>query len=232
MKFKAVVVAFFALALTGSAMADVIEFSTSDGHTSGTIQWLGGIAPLIGSGIKIAEVAGAGTPSNSGVQLPVTSGLLGFTTGAFDHYDTGAQTFYWKTGGGLTITGSGPGCLTLSGCGTGTPNTTSGSPLLSGSLISARLLGGQLKLFVPNGTDTKDPTLLNFYGEAPGMIWVFSGGISTTPLPTTINLTTGFTVQSAGGTHILNTVPDGGMTLMLLGSALVGLETLRRRSRV
>jgi hypothetical protein len=31
---------------------------------------------------------------------------------------------------------------------------------------------------------------------------------------------------------IAGTVPDGGMTLMLLGGALVGLETLRRRFRV
>jgi hypothetical protein len=33
-------------------------------------------------------------------------------------------------------------------------------------------------------------------------------------------------------TNIRTSVPDGGMTLMLLGGALVGLETLRRRYRV
>jgi hypothetical protein len=32
--------------------------------------------------------------------------------------------------------------------------------------------------------------------------------------------------------HTRNGIPDGGVTLMLLGSALVGLETLRRKFSV
>jgi hypothetical protein len=40
-------------------------------------------------------------------------------------------------------------------------------------------------------------------------------------------LTSDFTVSGIGGV----TVPDGGVTLMLLGGALVGLETLRRKFR-
>ena len=38
-------------------------------------------------------------------------------------------------------------------------------------------------------------------------------------------------IASGDGVFTLSNVPDGGMTLMLLGGVLVGLETLRRRFR-
>jgi hypothetical protein len=230
-KFKTVVVAFFALALAGSAMADVIDFSTGSGTPSGTLSWTGGTAALIGSNIVIEHVGGSGTPSNSGVQAPIIGGILSFTTGTFNHYDSLSDTYFWNTGGSIQITGSGPGCLTLSGCGSGTPNTSSGSPLLAGNLISAELVAGQIKIVLTSGTDTKDPLLLNFYGEPSGKIWDFSGSVHTTAVGA-FNPTTGFSVQSAGSTDVLNSVPDGGLTLMLLGGAMAGLEGLRRRFRV
>jgi hypothetical protein len=65
--------------------------------------------------------------------------------------------------------------------------------------------------------------------KAGGYVWDVSG-LTTVDIPQNLPL-----ANKYGLSHYTlfnpSTVPDGGVTLMLLGGALVGLETLRRRFR-
>ena len=93
---------------------------------------------------------------------------------------------------------------------------------------------------IGTGIDVQGWTyLLGKYGNT-GFVW-YVGGLSTVDLPSTISssITTpkknGKGTQNIGGglSHFTlynySAVPDGGTTLILLGGALVGIETLRRR---
>ena len=231
MKVKAVVVALFLLAFAGSAMADYIniDFSTNGATDTGTISG-NATSMTTTQSIAIGGVSGLPSPVNSGTIYPVTSGALTFTTGAYAGQTTmsGVTTYYWgpSSPGAIVLTGTGPGCATLGGCPPGT--TTSGSPLLTGAITSATYSDHIITLV---GTDTKDTLLTNFFGAPPDQTWDFQITIHMKDAAAAVFSN----VKSIGSTDISNqftTVPDGGMTLMLLGSVLAGLETLRRRLKV
>lgn len=74
-------------------------------------------------------------------------------------------------------------------------------------------------LFKMTGPDSYGGTTIPLTSEP---LWMNQGGNAGLGL-------SGFTGYKSDDFQI---VPDGGMTLMLLGGALVGLEMLRRRSRV
>jgi len=73
--------------------------------------------------------------------------------------------------------------------------------------------------------------LLGKYGNNGSLVWDVRG------ISEVVTVQSSFGTKGGGLSHISaynpgTTVPDGGMTLMLLGGALVGLESLRRRFRV
>ena len=96
--------------------------------------------------------------------------------------------------------------------------------LLDGNMIWAANNG------VPNG-----PCQLGIVGCIPQ----YGGAVSLNGLGAGPHILTVTAYQVAGDGfgalwqgNVSSTVPDGGVTLMLLGGALVGLETLRRKFRV
>lgn len=119
------------------------------------------------------------------------------------------------------------------------------STLVATSLPLA-VVPGAAKVNIPDGSPYTG-TAINVTGftylvgkydgqNAGGYVWLVSG-LTEVTIPTKLgNLT-----STKGSTHALShyslfnpttSVPDGGMTLMLLGGALVGLEGLRRRFRI
>lgn len=232
MKTRLITMALLALtALVGTMVGapTIIDFASGAGTDSGTLSYAGGAAPLVGNNILIGDVTGISTPSNNGVTDTVTTGLLSFTTGDFSMLAGGIYSF--GSGGSITITGMGPGCTTVGGCGGNTPNTTSGPNLLTGASVSGTFnSNGTLNLSIINGSDTKDPLLVQFFGlpaSIPG--WDFSGTIHATGF--TLSPTGGFTANSSHSTDIQNTPVPEPASIILLGSVLVGITSLVHRRR-
>ncbi len=215
MSMRTMVVALIlAVAFSGAALANpIIDFGTGSLGAGGTISWAGGTAPLVGSGILIGVVAGVNTPSNAGGHT-VTSGTLNFSTGSFASFSGGTYTF--NGGGTFTITGGVPDAL-----------IANGTTLMSGSFTSATMSSGTVNLFLGNGTDTKDPTLVAFFGLTPGIPFMFSGfSITTGSVPS--GSASAFST-TAFSTDISNTaLPEPG-TITLLGTGLLALAGLVRR---
>lgn len=87
----------------------------------------------------------------------ITAGLLSFTTGNFVSYNSLTQTYTFDSGGSMTITGAGPGCLTIGGCSGNAPNTTSGPTLISGVTVSAQYIAGLVNLHDWERHDGSEP---------------------------------------------------------------------------
>jgi hypothetical protein len=222
----------FALAISPVYAAPVtIDLSSVGGTDLGTLTYTGGATPLVGANILINNVSGVNTPSNAGVADAITSGILSFTTGNFVSFSGGTYTF--GAGGSITITGTGPGCTTVGGCGGNTPNTTSGPTLLSGTPLTATYTGGTLNLYITSGTDTKDPKLVQFFGFNPAQIpggWAFSGTVHAA-------LTSGgtggaFTAASLDSTDISNTPLPEPASILLIGAGLLGFGLVLRKKQI
>jgi hypothetical protein len=228
MNIKATLPVLIALALAGTVRAApaIIDFSTGAAVDNGTVSYAGGAAPLVGTNIGIGLVRGISTPSNDGTTDAV-SALLDFTTGAFTGYNAATDTYSFGAGGSLTITGTGPGCLTVGGCDGNTPNTTSGPALLTGSVISATYTGGLFDIVLAAGTDTKDVLLTNFFGLPASFTYQFSGSVHAA-------ITSGgggdaFSAASTASTDIRNQAVPEPAGVVLLGTLLLGVAGLVRR---
>ena len=162
----------------------------------------------------------------------VTGGTLQFTTGAFAGYSAGVYSF--GSGGGLTITGSTAGCLTVGGCGGNTPNTVSGSPLVSAPIVSATFDStGFVQLAIATGSDTKDSVMLAFYGLPAASQFSFNGTIhaALTGNASGGAFVPGGSFQAVGtlSTNIANALVPEPAAALLLGTVLVGVTGLLRR---
>src|SRR5207247_8694563 len=112
-------VAMLGLALSPiPALADsVLDFKVPALQpTTAHIDYAGGSAPLVGTGIVVDSVVGLDTPLNAGVALTCIACTLDFTTGA------NTRGWTWGGGGTITITGAADGA--------------SGTTLMTGSFDS------------------------------------------------------------------------------------------------
>jgi hypothetical protein len=202
-------------ALPASA-APIIDFI---GLNGGTVSYAGGLNPLVGTGIDIDIVFGVDTPAGTDPNgYAVTNGRLDFTTGDVTGYDAGSGTYTFSGNGTFTITG-----------GVAAAGIASGTQLLWGSFIGAEVSAQSgVRLFIGNGTDSKDPQLVAFFGLAPDSKFAFSG---TTKLNNfTVNADGSFS-GDAFSTDVSNTVVPEPGSMMLFGSGLVGLSALMKRRK-
>jgi hypothetical protein len=219
---KMVIVAM-ALVLCGafamSAQAFDIDFTVSQFQTGASISFAGGATPLVGTNLVITEVGGIGTPLNSGPGgvLPITNGLLNFTSGNFVAVDPSHWDF--EGGGPITITGS-----------------ILGSPvelLMEGTLSGARVFAPDSNNFSVvrlTFTDTKDFQyfdLLDYFGISGISTLVGSANLGFFQASPAAVPPDAFASNQVGSGDVHNLpVPPA---VWLFGSGLLGLVGLRRK---
>jgi len=141
---------------TGTARAAAVLDFQLGGTGGGTISYAGGAAPLVGANIPVGIVSATGTPLNDGVSLNITGlcggrACLNFTTGNL--VSTAGSQLTFGSGTAFTITGAIPAQGTFAGL----ASTT----LLSAVSFDAFVFDtGRLSFTIPNGTDTKNATLV------------------------------------------------------------------------
>ena len=169
----------------------------------------GGVNPLVGAGISVDSVVGLGTSLNPDVTLDISNGVLNFTTGDL----TGFTASTWNFGGGATTT------ITLVG---GIPDLSIYGTLLTGYFDTATVsLFGTFKIAGSGFFDTKEPTLLAYYG-LPNTDYIGNFNISFDAKGDPPGAFTSSEVFSGDITNVNEPVPEPG-TLLLLGAGLVGL---------
>lgn len=200
------------LLLTLPAFGDVyvIDFLSPLGAVAGSITG----TPITGTDISIAYMRFTvnGFPPSL---YAVTGACGGGLYGCLDFDTTVGST-------SLTVVGKVPSLFGL-----GTYTALSGTTLLSGTITSAGVTAGALStdpnIFNAVGPDTKLPDLLSALGVPAEASFAYAS--------TDIYYSPSGSVNSASVSNTAS-VPDGGLTGMLLGGVLIGIEALRRRVRV
>jgi hypothetical protein len=161
----ALVVAFGLLESRAEAIAVLTFDQTVDG---GTIEYSGGGDFVTGTNVAFDLLVATATPLNAGT-YGCSGCLLNFTTGANTSNTVlvaGTRNYTWAGGGSFVLTGTvfNPADLSVIASGT----------LLTGSFNSAQGLSVVLGTanddiinFIGQGTDTKHPDLLAFFGIDP-----------------------------------------------------------------
>jgi hypothetical protein len=210
---------------TGTAQAAAVLDFQLGGSGGGSISYAGGAAPLIGQNIPIGLVSATGTPLHDGASLNITGscggrGCLSFQTGNVTSNVGGVLTF--APGTAFTITGAIPAQGTFGGL--------ANSVLLNASSVQATVtasVGGFFSFTIPNGSDTKNATLVSYFFSTPPLAWAFAGSISG-PV---ISNTNAFSITNETSVDIGNAAVPEPMSVLLLGTTMLGIVMVIRRRK-
>lgn len=205
-KYAGALVICLLMASTARAVS-ILDFDSPGG---GTISYVGGANPLVGTGISVDLVSELpGGP----FLVPCTGCLLNFTTGNLVAGNASQYTF--DSGGSITITGLVAG---MSG----------GSvTLLSGSFNGLTIMNAFGIVGDSLFSDVKAPALLALFG-LPNV--PYSGNINMLFTATLTDPPSAFSTVPDGGDVVNTPTPEPG-TLLLLSSGLGGFGYLVRRRR-
>ncbi len=227
--FAGVTACLFLVLLAGPASAanPIIDFAGST--SGGAISYAGGPTdPLIGSAIVVDTVLGVNTPQHASVH-EVREGRLNFTSGPFVSFANGVYTFGAGGAASFTITGAVPdGEIT---------NRTLLTGRLSG--VTFDTSSNTVFLFTGDGTDTKDASLVAFFGLT-GTTFAFGPAVvkvnpTSQPCPGPCAVSgVAFSVDVPNvvspATTAVPTLSEWGVAIMMALLAAVGLWAMRRRS--
>lgn len=158
--------AIFTLSLgVQSAHAGAVLNFTQGPNPGGSIDYYGGVTPMIGTNIPIYSVTGIDT-ANAGDHA-ILNGVLNFITGNFAGTFGGSD--FFAGGGSFEIRGNVPDAgISASG----------GAVLLSGSFdpsFGVSILNlGTFNQVSGGGPDTKNPSLVSYFGLPASSTWLFS----------------------------------------------------------
>ena len=186
-------------------------------NDGGTISYDGSGGSLLGVDIAFDIVKGTGTPSNSGTTLVIIDGYLNFQTGSNISVGSGIWTF--DSGGSFILTGT----VMLGG------DTIASDTLLEGSWTgNPVVIGSSSSLIVGGfGIDEKNPDLLEFYGIAADLTFMFANTEIAANV-TSFNSSTGAFDANVTEADVTNSVPDAAI-MFLLGPSLLCLGVLGRK---
>jgi hypothetical protein len=196
------------------AQAILIDFGVI-APTAGSISYDGVGGPLVGVNIEIDNVVATGFP----IPLVITDGVLNFTTGNL----TGTTASQWNFGGGLAssivIHGNIPEIGLFD------------ADLMWGHFGSANVfaIGNTYKIAGSSFFDWKNEVLLDYYGYSGYPNWKGNFNISfdADGLPPA-----GFSSSSLYSGDVTNNPVPEPVTMLLVGSGLLGLGLIRRRTQV
>ena len=175
----------------------------------------------MGKNIVFVDIEGIGTPKNAGVVLPCVACTLSFTTGANQQF--GPPQWEWAGGGTFVLTGTVPqiGINAPVALLAGIHVEVGATPGLAGSPPSG--------LFLSLGTDVKDQTLLDFFGETNP--FNFANTEIALGTLTVTNPATGAFVAVPNQADINNqsSVVPAPAALLLIGLGLLAFPLLGRR---
>jgi hypothetical protein len=210
--------------------ATILDFKSGN-SSGGIVSYVGSSAPLVGSAIGIGSFSATGTTPSGNYFVRNSNntgyGQLDFTTGSFVSFSGGIYTF--SNGGTLTIQGS----IWTIGSGGGWDTQV----VAYATLLTANFVGGiyntntnTIDLETLQGTDTKDPTLLRYFGLPTNTPFAFTASIDTNKISPGGGA---FSTGAAQSTDVANgpIIPEPA-TLSLLGAGLLALCALGRRRSI
>ncbi|MCX5806527.1 MAG: hypothetical protein NT010_10750 [Proteobacteria bacterium] len=203
--------------LIASAEYTSLDFDVIDG---GTISYLNLDGPyylkLNGTGLRVDRITASDDYGNS-TSLEITNGMLNFTSG---NHISG---WSWGSGGSITITG-----------GVKNPDGSQllpiGAMLMSGSFNSAEVVpsGPRFKVAVSEFSDTKNPTLVSYFGFDTNSAWAGNFDISFSTLRGVI-IGDFFNSTSVWSGDVYNALVPIPPPILLLGAGLIGIGFVRKR---
>lgn len=222
-------------------LSNYVDFNIDGIHANASINYAGGAAPLVGTGISVDSISGhaangslvqgpfAVTGFASGIPInppnpPITSGILDFTTGNLTSHVAGSNVWDFAGGGSIKITG-----------GINAIGIADSAVLLSGSFKSAEVtrMGNKFNIAIGDFTDEKDCVLARyFFGitstPTSGLVGGFTGNLNLSFYATGVDSFFSTSVLSGDVTNTPVPLPGA---VWLLGAGLVGLVGVRRRMR-
>jgi len=223
--FKNLLLATFFIGIlissTGAAHAELSIDYTIVG--SGSISYDPTINTFLnGNTLAVTGVTGNNTVLNTGITLPISSGLLNFQTGALT--SQAGNIWNFDSGGAITLQG-----------GISALNLPTGTTLLSGNFLSASVtelaLGGfQFDIVGATFRGTDNPNIYQYYGIPAGSAGSFALDLSFIGMS---NTGSGFTsINNFGGVVLDAPTPTSiPAAAWLFGSRLIGLVSIRRKMK-